>query len=122
MNGLESWQKGSNSFFTPWFAFAALQENEFAAKAGEFAAKFSKDSQTSVNPLVARIFEGNPPATMKDVAERYGKLFVEIDKQWETALAATNSPAPAALPDAPAEAVRQILYAADAPANLCLTV
>lgn len=118
MNGLESWQKGSNSVFTLWFAFAELPENEFAAKAGEVAARFAKDSPASVNPLVARAFEDDPPATMKGVAERYGKLFVEIDKQWETALAATNAPAPNALPDAPAEAVRQILYAADAPANL----
>ncbi|HEX4644666.1 MAG TPA: DUF1549 and DUF1553 domain-containing protein, partial [Verrucomicrobiae bacterium] len=116
MDGLASWQKASNSVFTAWFAFAALPENEFDAKAKELAGGFAKDS--TVNPLVAHTFEGDPPATMKEVAERYGKLFVDIDKEWETALAATNAPAPTALPDAAAESVRQILYAADAPANL----
>ena len=33
-------------------------------------------------------------------------------------LATANSPAPVALPDAAEEAVRQVLYAADAPPNL----
>ena len=55
---------------------------------------------------------------MKDVADRYGKLLTEIDKRWQEILAATNSPTIQALPDASQEAVRQILYAADAPANL----
>ncbi len=55
---------------------------------------------------------------MKDVAERYGKVFADIDKRWEEARAATNSPALTALPDASQEAVRQILYAENAPANL----
>ena len=41
-----------------------------------------------------------------------------VDKQWHDALASTNSPAPSALPDASQEALRQILYANDAPANV----
>jgi hypothetical protein len=84
------------------------------------AARFSsgRNAGLSINPEVARAFAGEPPATTKDVAERYGKMFTEIDRRWQEALAASNAPAPRALPDPAQEAVRQILYAADAPANL----
>jgi hypothetical protein len=120
MAGLDGWRKSQPAIFAPWFAFAALAENDFAARAREMAAKFnaSQDAAVALNPLVARAFAGEPPATMKDVAERYGKLFTEIDQRWEKVLAATNSPAVVALPDAAQEAVRQILYAAEAPASL----
>lgn len=119
VGSLKSWEQGSNAVFTPWFAFAALPEKEFPAKAKELATGFAakKDLASPINPLVAQAFASNSPTAMKDVAERYGKLFNEIDKQWQTALAATNAPAPTALPDKSAEAVRQILYAADAPGN-----
>jgi hypothetical protein len=45
-------------------------------------------------------------------------MITEVDKRWEEVLAVTNAPTAAALPDAAQEAVRQIVYAADAPANL----
>jgi hypothetical protein len=120
MAGLDGWRKTQQPIFAPWFAFAALAENDFPIKARELAAKFSanQDASLSLNPLVARAFATNPPATMKDVAERYGTLITNIDKRWQEALAATNSPAVQALPDAAQEALRQIVYAPDAPANL----
>jgi hypothetical protein len=118
--GLDGWRKSQQAIFAPWFAFAALTENDFPAQAKELAAKFgtNQNADVAINPLVARAFAGEPPAAMKDVAERYGKLFTEIDKRWEEALAQTNGPAPRALPEAAPEALRQILYAADAPANV----
>ncbi len=37
-----------------------------------------------LNPLVAQnLSYGAPPATMKEVSERYGKLFAEADKRWQ---------------------------------------
>jgi hypothetical protein len=120
MNSLETWSKGTNPIFAPWFAFAALPQAEFAAKAGEIVGKFGTNANatTPVNSLVARAFAAPPPTDMKDVAARYGKLFTEIDQRWQSALAVTNAPAPTALPELEAEAVRQILYADDAPPNL----
>jgi hypothetical protein len=120
MAGLDGWRKSQQAIFAPWFAFGALTEKEFPAKARELAAKFSasQDAAAPINPLVAHAFTGEPPATMKDVAERYGKLITEIDKRWQDALAATNAPVVQALPDAAQEVLRQIVYAADAPANL----
>jgi hypothetical protein len=120
MTGLDGWRNSQQAIFAPWFAFAALAEKDFPIRAGELAAKFNanKDAALPVNPLVARAFAGEPPAAMKDVAARYGKVFAEIDTRWQDTLAATNSPPARALPDPAQEAVRQILYAADAPANL----
>jgi hypothetical protein len=117
---LKSWRTNQTAIFAPWFAFASLADNDFPARAAGLATRFSsnQDAALPINPAVARAFDGEPPATMKDVGARYGKLFADIDKSWEGIISATNSPAAAALPDAAQEAVRQILYAADAPANL----
>ncbi|MGO8696484.1 MAG: DUF1553 domain-containing protein [Limisphaerales bacterium] len=118
--GLDGWRTNQQAIFAPWFAFCALDGKDFAARARELAAKCSanQDPALTLNPAVAKTFVGEAPATMKDVADRYGELFTGIDKRWEAALAAINSPAAAALPNPAEEALRQILYAADAPANL----
>jgi hypothetical protein len=112
MTALDGWRQSQPAIFGPWFAFAALPEKDFATRAKGLVEK------TNVNSLVAHALAGEPPAAMKDVADRYGRLFTEIDKRWQQTLAATNSPVATKLPDPDAEAVRQILYAADAPANL----
>ena len=166
MSSLEAWSKTNHPVFAPWFAFAALPEGEFAAKAKELAARFATEaegqlagrdagapggpeagtspsasahpSSAGVNPLVVRAFGTNAPGSMKEVAERYGSLLNEVDKQWQDLLAKhstadTNSdqkssrpdrdeiqkpPPPTVLSDPAAEALRQVLYAADAPANV----
>jgi hypothetical protein len=120
MTALDGWRKNQPAIFTPWFAFAALPEKDFPTRAKELAAQISANHDTAfpINPLVAHAFAGDPPASMEDVAERYDKVFRDIDKRWQEALAATNAPSVKALPDAAQEAVRQILYADDAPANL----
>lgn len=115
---LKEWEKTSNSVFTPWFAFSKFPEKDFAANAKGFATKLAAKNDASVNPIVAKAFSGEPPTSMKEVAERYGKAFKEVDTHWEEALASTNSPAPTALKDTAEEAVRQTLYADGVPANL----
>ncbi len=171
MNNLESWGQTTNGIFSAWFAFAALPENEFAARAKRISAQFEISPTTpvadppassiqngkspgtvsplpgplpirwgagetlpAINPLVAFAFATNPPASMKEVAERYGKLFNEVDKHWHdlqmpqtnqasdstqnVKLKIENSSPPTAIPDPAEESLRQILYATDAPANL----
>lgn len=119
IDSLSKWSNATNSIFAPWFSFASLTETNFAADAKTITEKFP--SQNFVNPIVANAFT-NAPASIKEVSERYGKIFVETEKLWRDALAAqakiTNAPALTALPDANQEALRQTLYAADAPANL----
>jgi hypothetical protein len=120
MAAVDDWRKSQQSIFAPWFAFAALTEKDFPAKAREIAQKFgaNQDAALPINPLVAQAFARDPPASMKDVAERYGTVFTNVDKRWQDAQAVTNEPAIQAFPDQPQEALRQILYAKDAPANI----
>jgi hypothetical protein len=118
MAGLDGWRKSEPAIFAPWFDFAALPEKDFAARAKELAAGFGKHRLAPINPLVVSAFATNAPATMKDVAERYGNLLKDADSRWQNALAPTNAPSVKSLPDAAQEALRQILYADGAPANL----
>jgi hypothetical protein len=64
---------------------------------------------------------------MKDVAERYGKLFADVDKRWQETLQAfekafgsgdPKSPPPSGFADPNLEAIRQILYSPDSPAHV----
>jgi len=78
----------------------------------------SPNAGANPNALLAAAFT-EPPKSPREVAERYGKVFSTIEQQWQAALKAAktnNSPAPTALPDPQAEALRQVLYAADSPA------
>ncbi len=110
INRLERWQKTEHHpIFEPWFAFAKLEEKEFAEKSPALAARFEKNETSNpVHPRVAKMFAGDPPKDMKDVAERYGKLFAEINKEAKEKDKA----------DAGDEALREILFAEDAPPNL----
>ena len=101
--------------FSPWFEFETLTDAEFPAKARELSAKFyaNKDRQFPINAHVARLFV-SPPASMKQLAARYGVMFSEIEKKWETLLATTKTP-PAALPDPAAEEVRKHIYGRGTP-------
>ncbi|HTU27162.1 MAG TPA: DUF1549 domain-containing protein, partial [Pirellulales bacterium] len=100
--------------FLPWRKFAALTADEFAARS---AALVGELGTPDVNPRVQAALNP-PPASMREVAERYGKLLAEVDGQWRTACQAARSSGaaePVRLELAEAEALRQCLYGADSP-------
>ncbi|MGQ0636567.1 MAG: PSD1 and planctomycete cytochrome C domain-containing protein [Planctomycetaceae bacterium] len=131
-NALAKCEKERHPVFSPWFAFAALPEEEFASRAAQVAATVAAnaDADRPVNPLVAQAFAGTPPASLKEVSERYGRLFQQVDQHWQalqdgyTYVALVewqrNPQAPTALPDPDEEALRQVLYGQDSPGNLPL--
>lgn len=106
--------------FAPWFAFAALPTSEFAEKSEPLSARIAANSLAHpLNALVAGAFAGEPPASLKEVAERYGKLFQDADRRWQEAKAeAVLDTDPAPLPDAEQEALRQVFHGKDSPGNL----
>ena len=109
-----------HAVLAPWLAFAALPETEFAAKAGELAARFAAnaDEQKRINPRVARLFDGDPPRTLGDVGHAYGKVFAEVDAAWQKLVVdmkEQNQPPASELPDAAQEEIRKLLYADGAP-------
>ncbi len=117
LKALEKLDPTSDPIFAPWFAFAALPSPEFADRAAALSAKVAANSpDRPVNSLVARAFAGEPPASLKDVAERYGKLFEDVDKRWQEHV--KSDARSRALPDCEQEALRQVFYGADGPGNL----
>jgi hypothetical protein len=60
-----------------WQAYAAIPPAEFAARAGAITEQLfaTADGAKPIHPLVAEVFRGKPPASMREVAERYGQLF-----------------------------------------------
>jgi cytochrome c553 len=117
LKALEKLNPESDPIFAPWFAFAALPPSEFADRAKAVAAKIAAASVgRSVNPLVARAFAGDPPTSLKEVAERYGKLFADVDERWHEKL--QTDAEIQKLPDADEEALRQVFHGKDAPGNL----
>jgi len=118
LNSLEGWRKSQHPIFAPWFALAALGEKEFETRAKELVAGFSSSAGTNaLNPAVVSAF-AEPPASLKEAATRYGKLFSEIDKEWKDLAGKAKTNNPAALPDASREALRQILYGENAPPEI----
>ncbi len=126
-SSLEDWAKHGDPVFAAWTEFATLPKESFAEKAPAVAASLAtkRDAKPAVNPLVVSAFATNPPTSMKEVADRYGQLLADIDRQWrQTLTAATNvttakpAEAPKSFADPEREALRQVLYGADAPGNI----
>ena len=78
----------------PFHAFGALRPNEFEAAAAELARRFAAnddpDPGRRVNPLVAELFNTEPPKSLPDVAERYSTLLNEVSAEWEKLVAAAS--------------------------------
>lgn len=64
--------------FAPWFAFSALPDKDFAASAAKICGAIQNPpANRPINPRVAKLFKGNSPASIAEVAARYGKLLNE---------------------------------------------
>jgi cytochrome c553 len=107
-------RKGHNPVMAPWHAFAALPAQGFAARAPALAARIAAndDPQRPISRPVARLFAGAPPASLREVAARYGALFAEVEKLWQKAQPAEK------FADEHYEAVRQVLYVPGGPVHV----
>ena len=72
-------QEGENQTWLLWHRLSALPSTDFAAKAANILASELSNTTHAINPLVAREF-AVPPGSMREVAERYGKLLARYDK------------------------------------------
>jgi hypothetical protein len=91
---------GEDPVWTIWHKLAAIPENEFSAKAASVLAEIDT---SKIHPQVAQAFK-HAPATMREAAERYGKLIAAHDK-----------PEPSKDPNE--ESPRQILRGKDSPVD-----
>ena len=123
LKALESMNPETDPIFAPWFAFAALPASEFADRAKLLSSKIAdKGLGHPLNSLVAQAFAGEPPTSLNDAADRYAKLFLDADKQWQNLQSETTRGANAtpskALPDPEQESLRQVFYGKESPGNL----
>jgi hypothetical protein len=120
---LQKTRKQHDPVWSCWHAFAALPENEFAAKSAALCGEISarNDGAHPMNRLVVAALTMTPPQTMKEVAGRYSELFAQIDRKWQDALrqaAESGQPPPQGLADPDEEQLRLVFYGTDAPANV----
>lgn len=105
---LLSTQKQFDPVWAPWHAFAQIPASEFPAQATAAMALFA-NAAPAVNPLVAAALIENPPASMREVAQRYGKLLADVNRKWSEA---TDKKSALSKDE---EVLKQILYADDSP-------
>jgi cytochrome c553 len=82
--------RATDPIFGPWTRFAALKAEDFAKQAADVVSAIEGPDGAGLLPEVRALF-ATPPASMREVAERYGKLLSDFDRQW-TALPADNVP------------------------------
>ena len=109
--------KKSDPVFAPWLALSALPKTNFTEAARPLAAGYVANANPTnrLNPLVAKLF-ADSPASLKEVAGRYDKLFADLDKEWLELTVKTN--APKAFADTDKEALRQVVYADGSPLQM----
>ena len=73
-----------NPIFNAWHAFAAIDGPEFSRKA-QGVARGLLDKPAACNPVLAKTFADKPPASMLEVAGRYGALLTEAEHKWSVA-------------------------------------
>ncbi|MBX3745133.1 MAG: PSD1 domain-containing protein [Verrucomicrobiae bacterium] len=91
---VEGWRQDPNPLFAAWLAFAALPSESFADDAAAVAAAIASPAGASGHPApVVEAFAGDPPTSLKEVAERYDRLFTDpADISLKDFLASENAP------------------------------
>ncbi len=103
--------------FAPWVAFANHFRGEPSAGLESLCHQLSA-AGIPVNARVVAMLDP-PPSSMRDLAERYGQLFTEVEAEWQAAVAAANAagqPPPERLASDDLEQLRDVLYG---PGSLC---
>ena len=104
---LEGTKRGTHPVFELWHVLRALPEAEFEAR----AAMALNESRSNV--IIHRALRQAKLASMRDVADVYGRELVAIHQKWTATRRA--DPTAAKLLDSSEEPLRQVLYGEDSP-------
>lgn len=108
--------RADDPVFRPWRKFAELKADDFATKAEGVVHELAKTNGAANSRVLRALMP--PPASMREVAERYGKLLLDVDREWKAACEAAKAagtPEPAKLAEPESEVIRQVLYDAGSP-------
>jgi hypothetical protein len=101
--------------FDPWNAFASIPESEFPAKSA-FVLNELVNAKTANSRVLKTLIPA--PDSMKEVANRYGTLFVTIEQEWKANCERAKSAGlaePTRFDDPESEQLRQVLYGLGSP-------
>ena len=98
--------------FEAWRAFSVIQPQDFASTAAAVTARLQQLPPGALHPAVAAAFQ-SAPATLQEVAQRYGAVFAAVQKEWKDLL--KQNPAVEGLPDPASEQLRVVLYSGESP-------
>lgn len=102
--------------FEPWFQLSCA--TNISSEAPGLLSKLS--IQPGLNPIVLKSLMRSFTNSLREAANSYGNLFKEVDAEWAHLIedaAKQSKPRPSGLPDPDREAIRQVLYAENAPFN-----
>lgn len=101
-------EREKDRIFAAWRAYAVIPAADFEAKAPAVTDQLCLAASDSIHPLVAEEFAGSPPASMREVAERYGALLADAD-------------GPDTSTDPDIESLRLVLRGPQSPASVALS-
>ena len=116
VQSLAKWDEAKDPVWLPWFLATKGEGWLGAGKQSEWKALLN--DQERVHPLVAgRILETGPDS-IEALSKVYGELLSDISREWNEL--SSSEPGVTRFSNPDQESLRQVLYAADAPANLPL--
>ncbi len=114
---INHWERYLNERTKPedrvWFALATLKSVPNEGYAAAALALIQSWSPEQCHPSILQALKDQPPQNVVDVFRVYGRVLNEVRERWEKEKVA--SPELAALPEADAEQLRQVLYGEGAP-------
>jgi hypothetical protein len=118
---LERAARDHHRVFTPWHAFSALPEKDFAARSKEVMPRLLADPQRPINKHIAAALSASAPGSMAEVAKRYAAVLGMVDRKWRLEVALPRRlkhPIPTRLADLDEEELRQVFYGPQSPPSI----
>ena len=110
---LEGTKRSFHPVFAPWHALRALPAADFSRQYRSTLARLTAAAPQPLNQFLLDQIAANPPATMRDIADRYGQALLAIHRETRAALQA--NPEFTTFRDASKEQLRSVLYGPGSP-------
>ena len=105
-------QRRNDRIFAAWHRYSQIPAESFSRQTVKATEQVRSGFSGDVHPTVSAAFEQSPDS-FRAVCNRYGELFADVNREWESLLDQardSGSDPPAGLPDSDREALRQVLY------------
>lgn len=104
----------SPEIWKPWHVFADLEASGFASNAPAITAALVAEIGT-LNSRIGVAFRASPPRDMKEVADRYHRVLLDVERLWQSE---RHQSQVTRLLNPDDEALRRVLYGTEAPPDV----